>query len=666
MIQIFLDGKPAIPRDNATIKLTSENPYFTKSATYTYEVEFPDAIAENRALFGPINRMDVTKRQHIYTASLIVDAVPVLSGTAHITSVTETAVKLQLLGETAAYNYGNKMEKTYIDMLDLGDWYSVTWPDETLPEGHSMKGNCGTVFRRTFGKYWNEYPRAISKEGMEYQQALLYGDSLPWTAYQTVNDTDSRRANLHCFLEYGNINPEFKTITGYARWMESPVLLHVDYTFCCQPFIWFMAELIAKATGFKLRREDNALYNDPFLKRVFIANTSNSIQVKHCLPHWTVNEWWTQVEQTFGVVLDIDPAIGQIKLTKRDSHYSKLSQIYEIKNVVDEYNSDMDDETIYDISSSNVGYADFDCDPADRLSEYILTNAVEDYSYADKHALTEWLISIGKEEAVKNYKNYIFRCADGHSYIVKSGDPANGWVIEVDSLQNRIVKAESNDIDIELKFVPCKIGEVGTPYETEGSRNSIFADGRVMGVLTTRCLHREGESRWIHGYEDEEQDSIDIEALLSGEEEETTAASDDVIYIALTESRETGFWYFGLILDDFKGHDCHFSYHCGITSIDPHHKTKIGDTGEIIRGVSLSLNHFDDIDTLGDAAIGTGSSNIDVNVRHCIRFIADRLPSPGSIFLIRNRKYVCEKIEADISTTGLKKLMTGYFYEIDL
>ena len=67
--------------------------------------------------------MDVSKVSRILTAELIVDNVTVLLGTAHITAVTETSVKVQLLGAAASYNYGNKMDNTFIDELDLGDWY---------------------------------------------------------------------------------------------------------------------------------------------------------------------------------------------------------------------------------------------------------------------------------------------------------------------------------------------------------------------------------------------------------------------------------------------------------------------------------------------------------------------------------------------------------------
>ena len=108
MTELFIDGKIAIPNQAANIKLTSENIYFTKTSSYTYDVELPLSIAENRAIFGPINRLDVAKESRRLSARLVVDNVTVLTGEAHITSVNQNAVKIQLLGEAASYNYGKK------------------------------------------------------------------------------------------------------------------------------------------------------------------------------------------------------------------------------------------------------------------------------------------------------------------------------------------------------------------------------------------------------------------------------------------------------------------------------------------------------------------------------------------------------------------------------
>lgn len=144
MIQIFLDGLQAAVPDKTSIKFTTENPYFTKTSSYTYEIELPLSISANRMIFGWIDRLDVDISTRTMSARLVVDNRTILVGTAHVTSVSNTSVKVQLLGSEASYNYGNKMAETYIDELDLGDWLTTTFPD-LYPEGTRFSGTTAPI-----------------------------------------------------------------------------------------------------------------------------------------------------------------------------------------------------------------------------------------------------------------------------------------------------------------------------------------------------------------------------------------------------------------------------------------------------------------------------------------------------------------------------------------
>ena len=70
MIELFLDGKPAVLKDNVSIKLTRENVYFTKNGSYTYDVELPLQVKDNRDIFGSINRIDTITEYHVFHAVL--------------------------------------------------------------------------------------------------------------------------------------------------------------------------------------------------------------------------------------------------------------------------------------------------------------------------------------------------------------------------------------------------------------------------------------------------------------------------------------------------------------------------------------------------------------------------------------------------------------------
>ncbi len=671
MIQLYLDGKPAIPKENQTIKFTTENSFFTKSASYTYDIELPIALAENRSIFGFINRMDQSKEPRILTAVLIVDNVTVLSGTAHITSVTETAVKVQLLGEAASYNYGNKMDDTYIDSLDLGDWFMTTWPDGShwdgrgsnpgwkyYPADSRFKGNSNFVFNRA--KFSDD-----GKHGDDILFSHIYNGTYPWVAFPVINSSASCKCNYYAYEFTNKGHNALKAFwrsydgeDGYRRPSDNPPVKSE----VIQPFVWIMAEKIAAATGFTLNRENNALYTNQFFKRIFIVNANNMVECNKCLPHWSVNEWWSQLENTFGLVLSVDYAGKRMFLKQRSDHYKQRAATVCLKNVVDEYSVEVDDETQVDISVNNVGFADFDADPTDLLDEYIMSNCKVNDEF---NSIVELLVWGKSQSDLTEYKGTLFKCKDGRQFIYTE---AEGFV-EVNQFRPRLTD-EKKDVEVELKFVPARFVD-GTcdffEYIAPGSGSSGSMPKDVpIGSFPVKMLQVPDitEMDW---YKNGNETELDIERILNEEDDESKPTDDktDVIYIAImpdsngdyiTDSTEltAGGTYSGTIWHPRP-------------QLRARVKASLSDTEPTTEDPQYSLSLIP-IDGLSNLAANTinGSIVICTKVRQCIKFIADSIPDPASIFLIHNRRFVCEKIEADIAMDGLKKLLTGYFYEIEL
>lgn len=674
MIQLFLDGKPAIPSENQTIKLTTENSFFSKSATYTYDIDLPLALTENQRIFGFIHRMDLPKEPRNLSAVFIVDNVTILSGTAHITSVTETSVKVQLLGEAASYNYGNKMDDTYIDKLDLGDWFMSTWPDGShwaisgeerwyyYPEDSHFKGTASMVFDRA----------RFTDDGRWSDNTLfgrIYNGEYPWVAYPVINSTADVKCNGYAYrfadAERKTLNAFWRGYSGQRGRSNSREDIEADPVItssAIQPFVWIMAEKIAAATGFTLDRDDNALYTNPFFRRIFIVNANNMIECNKCLPHWSVNDWWTQVENTFGLVLKIDYAGKKLFLVQRSDHYRQHAATVCLKNVVDEYSSDIDDETQTDISVNNVGFADFDANPADLLDEYIMTNSDVN---SDFDSITE-LLAWGKSQSdMTAYKGTIFKCKDGRHYIFTEAE----GIVEVNQFRPRLSEG-TEDVEVELKFVPARFVDAECDffdYITPGSGATGHTPKDVpIGSFPVKMLQVPdiSEMGW---YKNGNYSDIDIERILNEEEDESNPSDDkaDVIYMAIlptspgediTASTEltTGGTYSGTIWHPRP-------------RLRARVKASLSDANPTTEDplYSLSLISIDGLQNLAANTID-GSIVIDAKVRQCIKFVADTIPDPTSIFLIHNRRFVCEKIEADIVTDGLRKLLTGYFYEIKL
>ena len=56
--------------------------------------------------------------------------------------------------------------------------------------------------------------------------------------------------------------------------------------------------------------------------------------------------------------------------------------------------------------------------------------------------------------------------------------------------------------------------------------------------------------------------------------------------------------------------------------------------------------------------------DIDAHNLYTIKFIADDIPDPSNIYIFNNRRFVCQKIEMEVTGEGLDRVKTGYFYAI--
>ena len=47
-----------------------------------------------------------------------------------------------------------------------------------------------------------------------------------------------------------------------------------------------------------------------------------------------------------------------------------------------------------------------------------------------------------------------------------------------------------------------------------------------------------------------------------------------------------------------------------------------------------------------------------------IKFLSDTIPNPRSLFIIRGKRYVCEKLTATFTSQGMSQLIKGSFYPV--
>ena len=74
--------------------------------------------------------------------------------------------------------------------------------------------------------------------------------------------------------------------------------------------------------------------------------------------------------------------------------------------------------------------------------------------------------------------------------------------------------------------------------------------------------------------------------------------------------------------------------------------------------------HFGNLGGSGSSSSRFGGMQVDKHNLITIKFVTGDIPDPSKIFVFRNKRYICEKIEMNVTEDGIEKEKTGYFYEI--
>lgn len=647
MIQLYINGKLAIIKEDTSFKISFENQLYTKASTYSFDIELPLNIPQNRDIFGRLNRKDLSHSTSEFECVLLSGNKILLSGSGAITQVTEQSVKIQLTGESLYFSYGNKGEELYIDELDLGDWYN-----RTHSEAYSKETLTGSSYVMV-----QTMPMLINANHAEWI-ASIFGNGR-WVAYPIYNTNAETVCNSYIFRDMGNSTPRldlpYKTPNSGER-NGNPQI-----KFAVQPFVWYMCEIIAKATGYNLPITYNAIAQNDFLNRIFIANANIHIECNKCLPHWTVNEWWEQIERTFGCTAVISDVDKTMKLVSRSQYFNGSSKAERIDNVLDEFTIEMGDAATKEITTQNVGYADSDVyKPYERITDEV-KNVSEIKNFDSLGELKDWT-----KNNIYKTSNCILK-AEGRAYILKT---LGHHLQEVDFFGDRIVD-EKKDIDVELKFIPCSYTE-HTVNVVSNQEDEVGYTDNVLFTAEAKILSRpdRGNFDWFTSEEELNSKVVFLESILynSGDtpqKEET----QDVAYIAILApefdkiSSQGLEWPRAWLYESTELK--HSSYGSGSVEdvvVPPNPDWNVPVYTD--QGYSLSLNLTEGLRNIASETIASGNK-VDTTVKYCFKFIANEVPDTSAIFIINNKKYLCEKIEVLFNSKSMDKLMTGYFYRLE-
>lgn len=428
---------------------------------------------------------------------------------------------------------------------------------------------------------------------------------------------------------------------------------------CCQFGLVDITKEIFRKFGFEV--VECCIDVSPW-NQIFVASAKSTWNVSHVLPHWSLKVFIEEICKFFNVSVKIDQEHKTVRIKDNPTFFSSGDRI----NItpIDEYTVEMNEESDahalaadnlrFDMSGSD--HHDYDVIP-DNVRENATKVSFE--SFVD--AYNAWSAASEEEK-----KGKIYVCPEGkytgwlHDYSDIGGEDEKLLFTKIDVFAPLTRKPES-DNETELKICPVGFGEIEYEKVYEGglpghdtitmtytykehapSMESPTGDDEP----TSRRSSREGN--------DEE---VTIQEYITGEASIERSEKEDRLQVMFMDD----------VLQPVYQH-----YEYGNIVRDEELSTSIGFTdyqfkkahknGTLHNLWSLSLNRCEAEHYLGQ--LHENGFTFNLGAKYCIKFLSDEMPDPTKVFLIRNKCFGCEKIEAHIDSQGMQRLMTGYFYEI--
>lgn len=600
-MEIFVDGRKAVIKSGYSIDITFENWLFSGAETYSLEISFPLDVAENVAIFGHVDRSDVHDGQVLFSCEVRDRAVQ-LHGVLAVTGISDAELKGQFLEGRSVVNFDRTWDKLYINELDLGEW-----PEEYDPE------------TMTPAAAW------AGKDGQYMSEEV----ALPWVSGES-----------------GNIQNE--AVRSGSTWTWHEDTKHLS----CQPYLKTIYKRICNAVGYTPRMSDWSGKYAGMLVCNSLPEAWDIPQYARALPHWTVKEFFERLELFLGIQLIFDHRDKLVYFRKTSG--ADVTGTEHIDVVVDEFGADVDYEkgdTSYR-PMRNIAYKE--C--SHRMWKY--------YS-------CRWFVDLYRKLGkITEYADLSALMSDNMSYLSQQ--------YKFDSRGSRfcgLLHAQQEDLYMTV-----------VPYDRTWEANPLYDDDKYPDFMRGRWLYDsrlqilddfgpdivdddpdakcdtvEFVPAWIDGT-DERGQCIFLDCGSWKEEEvETGDDSHDRFWIPLPLSNlergdkegveeyfdriYVGYWN-GSRLDNSKfPHPKVYSY-------------DISDDGTVFMENPCSFN-------LGADRKSSGVTRIDTSRRYRFSFISDRVPEVRALFIIRGKRYLCEKLTVTITEKGMSRLMKGEFRPVE-
>ena len=297
MTRLFIDGQEVVLPEQFELELITENPYFTRTGEYTYDIDIDLKVPQNRQIYKNIQRSDVTTKINNRKAVISAGAYELITGIEVVLSIDDDTAKIQIVAGNSQLNYdGNQKIRDIV--LD-----SVNY-DKSMA-ANSLLGTCHNY-------------NAVYTPVVRHDNYSISTD---------VNRVEMRGEAQPDFAEGSKLIPQY--------------------------YLLYIVENLLSKLG--LTKSLNELENNELWQRVFIVNSRENLQAQEVLPDWTVNEFIEQIELFMNCIIEVDKRTGCYSIYDINNYFKSTDNIY-IDEVVDSLEKTYDTDTNYSFTYEYVSY----------------------------------------------------------------------------------------------------------------------------------------------------------------------------------------------------------------------------------------------------------------------------------------------------------------------
>lgn len=619
MITCVINGMAAYPAASQSIKLTYANQYVTDDGEYSYDINFPMSIMDNRRVFHNVSRFDVSKvTQKFNDCKLYVSGRLILSGVGTIISVTEAEIKLQIVGGKSRIKFNDKLTKHYIDEIPFG---TADKPGYTVDKGFSQK------FKDKISEIYR-----LNEDKSEF-----LGAEGRWCFMPVRDETNDLIAN---FVGVDKT----KQFIGY----NAPYIMNL----AVQPNLMYIFRKVVEYEGYSLKRND---FDCKPWNLLYIASAYKTRELCKALPHWSSYTFIEEFRKLFNATIVFD----DIKKTCSVINASELTTADSIEiEPLDEYTTDYDEDGSFSTSSTaNLEYnlgdsanrGNYEVIPKKIFDSFEIVHSEElmgsDRQFASTTLL--WSEKKKRQTIIENFGDYYIYVEDGNGN--KSWKLAGIW--------SPLIRDKSSDDYVDLNISPA-----AQVVENINFKSGFLEDN----YYEKRCLlsipnDKEPDSKECDIDEDgysytSVQDALDDESMLDTSEDDQECMN---IFFILPGRAQTS-----------DGTTANLSW-VGAKSRWPQFMTDYRINGGYrFSGIAFIDDAFYSLSLCTKSETGTNSlgtlhdSGIKIDNKNClqVKFKSNVTPDPSKAYIIHNKKFVCEKIEMEIKDDEIDKIYVGYFY----